>query len=597
MRSPSRTRRVGGAREGGETRIAVASAAGLYVIGGALIATSFALTDVSSPIGAAAVAGDAMLTACALLLAVAHDRSRLGLAWLAELWGILLILVLCASTGGADSPFSMLYFFAVGHAAAFQPRKRFVATSVLGLLAFLAPLAYSEVPESFASFATVGAVLAVLTTIAVHAALESMRADHRRLELLITATKKLDSSLNPQQTLHRIAATALPELAELCVIDLTDEDGTVVSSVAAGVDEEVAETVEAMRSEQRPEILAGHPVALAMRERRTFVLEDLSQTPTLRHAIQRVRGAHGDMRERSATIVPMVARGRLLGTMSFVHAGPPEPAQRSILEDLTGRAALAFDNARLYDERDRVAHTLRRSLMPAELPHVKGLQLESYFRPMGAGSEVGGDFYDVFEDGNCCWLIVGDVCGKGAQAAVLTAFLRHTTVAYAREGGGPGAVLARVNAAMLEHDFGGRFATAILARLMFVDGGVSATVAAAGHPPALLARASGLTEELGSGGTLLGIFPDAPIGESTVFLGQGDSLTLYTDGLVEAQAPARTLTPEQMLRALEQSPGESAQETIGRLLGLVDLRHGARDDIAILTVRIGATVARGIRAA
>ena len=96
-----------------------------------------------------------------------------------------------------------------------------------------------------------------------------------------------------------------------------------------------------------------------------------------------------------------------------------------------------FDNARLYAERARVAQTLRRSLMPAALPAVPGLELASFFRPMGAGSEVGGDFYDVFGDGDGCWLVVGDVCGKGAEAAALTGFLRHTTVAYAREADQP----------------------------------------------------------------------------------------------------------------------------------------------------------------
>src|SRR6185312_11341019 len=183
----------------------------------------------------------------------------------------------------------------------------------------------------------------------------------------------------------------------------------------------------------------------------------------------------GEAAARSATVVPMVARGRLLGVMSFVHAGAPQPGQLRVLEDLTGRAALAFDNAQLYAERARVAQTLRRSLMPAALPKVPGLELDCYFRPMGAGSEVGGDFYDVFADGDGCWLVVGDVCGKGAEAAVLTAFLRHTTVAYAREGEKPARVLERVNSAMIEQDFDGRFATAILARLDFVSEGVALT--------------------------------------------------------------------------------------------------------------------------
>ena len=128
---------------------------------------------------------------------------------------------------------------------------------------------------------------------------------------------------------------------------------------------------------------------------------------------------------------------------------------------------------------------------------------------------MGGDFYDVFADRDGCWLVVGDVCGKGAEAAVMTAFLRHTTVAYAREGERPANVLERVNQAMLEHDFDGRFATAILARLDFAPDGVALTVAAAGHPAALVSRRGRGTEELGTGGTLLGIFPDARIGEDS----------------------------------------------------------------------------------
>jgi serine phosphatase RsbU (regulator of sigma subunit) len=589
-----------GARPGGETRLAVASAAGLYVIGGSLIATSFLLPEVSSPAGAAAVAGDAMLTALALIWFLARGRESLELAWAADLWGIAIIVVLCASTGGAASPFAMLYFFAVGHAAAFQPRRRFAITSVIGLLAFLAPLAYEDVGSNFAAIACVGAVLALLTTTAVHLALERMRADRRRLELLIAATAKLDTSLEPQQTLRRIAAMALPELAELCVIDLVDEDGTITTTVAAGVDPEVATRVEQMRPDERPQRLAGLPVARALQERTSHVVADVDGS-TAAASGEAIRTASvlpgGDAPSRSATVVPMVARGRLLGVMSFVHEGAPQPGQLRVLEDLTGRAALAFDNARLYAERARVAQTLRRSLMPAALPAVPGLDLECFFRPMGAGSEVGGDFYDVFADRDGCWLVVGDVCGKGAEAAVMTAFLRHTTVAYAREGERPARVLERVNEAMLDADFGGRFATAILARLDFAPEGIALTVAAGGHPPALVSRRGGGTEELGTGGTLLGIFPDAQIGEDSTVLRVGDSVALYTDGLAEAHAPARFLSGEEMIAALAGSAPESAQDTITALLGLVDLTQGARDDIAILAVRVASAQARGVRAA
>lgn len=593
---PSSKQRSGGARAGRETRLAVVSAAGLYVIGGALIATSFLLPSVSSPAGAAAVAGDAQLTAAALMLAVARGRSSLPLAWVAELWGVAIIVVLCASTGGASSPFALLYFFAIGHAAAFQPRRRFEFVTLVGLIAFLAPVLYSDVSANFGAIACVGAVLAVLTSVVVHLALQRMRSDRRRLELLIAATAKLDTSLDPQQTLRRIAGMALPELAELCVVDLVDDDGTIVETAAASTDPAAARRVEAARAAQRGAQLP-EAVTHALAQRSSAALEKLAQTPPLAEALRAVAPGGGDA--GAATVVPMVARGRMLGVVTFVHARRPSPEQRSVLVDLTGRGALAFDNARLYAERARVALTLRRSLMPAALPRIPGLDLESYFRPVGAGSEVGGDFYDVFEYRDGCWLVVGDVCGKGAEAAVLTAFLRHTTVAYARDGAGPAEVLARVNHAMLEKDFEGRFATAILARLRFRADGIHVTVASAGHPPALVSRAHGGSAEIGAGGTLLGIFPDASVGESETILRAGDALALYTDGLAEAHAPRRVLSSGEMLDALA-GEQETAREAIGALLGLLDLRQGARDDIAILAARVQSlqnAQARGVRAA
>ena len=426
-----------------------------------------------------------------------------------------------------------------------------------------------------------------------HLALGRMRDERSRLELLIAATAQFDSSLDPQQTLRRIATTALPALADLCVIDLIDDDGAITTTVAASVDPAVAARVERARREQRPETMREHPVHRALNTRSPHLVEDLATLPALR-AIQDLPGGAAG---RSGTVIPMVARGRMLGVISFVHRGAAVPGRLELLEDLTGRAALAYDNARLYAERARVAHTLRRSLMPAALPVIPGLELESYFRPMGAGSEVGGDFYDVFEDGGSCWLVVGDVCGKGAEAAVLTAFLRHTTLAYAREADGPASVLRRVNQAMLDQDFNGRFATAILARLGLAGPEMELTVAAAGHPAALLTRTGGVSEEFGEKGTLLGVFPDARIGESSTVLRQGDALTLYTDGLPEAHAPGRVVSSQEMISALDRTVPGSARDTIGALLGLVDLRDALRDDIAILSARVNAVGLPSVRAA
>src|SRR5262245_29685005 len=137
-----------------EARTAVIIAAALYLCGAALTATAVMDPRVSSPAGVVAVAAVACVTAVALHLAARRRHIGLTVALIADLWGILLIALLCAATGGAYSPFVLLYFFAICHAAAFQPRNRFVLVSLVALLAFLAPLTYGAVPSGFAGFAT-----------------------------------------------------------------------------------------------------------------------------------------------------------------------------------------------------------------------------------------------------------------------------------------------------------------------------------------------------------------------------------------------------------------------------------------------------------
>ncbi|HEY4997274.1 MAG TPA: PP2C family protein-serine/threonine phosphatase [Solirubrobacteraceae bacterium] len=534
-----------------EAAAAVAIAGGLYLVGAILCATALLLPHVGSAAGVVGVALDALLTAALLFYAAERAWGGLRLAFLADLWGVAIIAVLCASGGGAESPFALIYFFAIGHAAAFQPRGRFVAVTLAGLIAFLLPLLYEDyLSTTFAAVACVGVVLALLTSVVVHAALNRMREQRRRLEILIAASSELDKSLDPAETLETIAKMAVPELAEMCVVDLLEARGLVGETVTACAD------------------------------------------PAQAGALARVR---------PALALPMLARGRSLGVISFWHrAGEAhyDAGLLAVLEDLTGRAAMALANARLSTERAQVAQTLRRSLMPAVLPAVGGLELASYFRPMGAGEEVGGDFYDVLAYPDSCWLVVGDVCGKGAEAAALTGFLRHTIAAYAREGRYPAEVLAQVNRAMLEQDFDGRFATAILAQLRFADDCVELRLAVAGHPAALITRADGQAGELGAGGTLLGIFPEPAIEELATTLLPGDTLTLYTDGLTEAHAPRQIVTVAELIERLHRAAPADAQSAIDALLGLIDLERRIVDDIAILSVRVaGAPTPAALRGA
>jgi serine phosphatase RsbU (regulator of sigma subunit) len=576
-----------------ETRVAVASAGGLYLVGGVLCASAVLLPHVDSAAGVIAVALDALLGAGLLLFAAERGWGGLRVAFLAELWGVVMIAVLCASSGGSDSPFALIYFFAVGHAAAFQPRRRFAAISAAALIGFLAPLLYEPVSSMFGAVACVGIVLALLAAAVVHAALNRLRLQRRRLEILIAASARLDRSLDPAETLRTIANTAVPDLAELCVIDLLAQDGSLASTVAAAVDPAIAAGVERMREEFPLDMRSAHPVATVLAGAAPLLISDLTATGALAQAAQSSEHERfmRDAGYSLAAVFPMIARGRTLGAISFLQLrgyARHDLNLLSVLEDLSGRAALAFDNARLYAERAQVASTLRRSLIPALLPEIPGLELASYFRPSDASSEVGGDFYDVFGDRDDCWLVVGDVCGKGAEAAALTGFLRHTTAAYARESHSPGNVLSQVNQAMLDHDaFNGRFATAVLARIRSVRSQVEVTVALAGHPAALVVRANAQrAHELGERGALLGVFADASIAESTTALEPGDGLALYTDGLPEAHAPARLVTVQEMIEQLQSTPPSSAKSTIDSLLALIGPDDSVRDDIAILCAQV-----------
>ncbi len=573
-----------------EARVAVTIAAALYVAGAALTATSLLLPHVEAPLGVFAVAGTAVLTAGLLAIAVLRRRADLELAFFADLWGVVLIAVLCASTGGTSSPFGLIYFFALGHAAAFQPRRRVLVVSVAVLVAFLAPLVYKGAPETFGAIACVGIVLGLLAATVIHVGFERMRVQRRSLQFLIEASAKLDTSLDPQETLRKIAATAVPELAELCVIDLIDARGSIGESVAAAIDPAVAQGVERIRSERPLDLGGSHPVAQVLRSGEPCLFPDLTDPVALSQLAQSDEHREFVRRAgyRSAAVFPMVARGRTHGVLSFLHLGSSaryRSQDLAVLADLAGRAAMALDNARLYAERAQVARTLQRSLLPPALPTIDGLELASCFRPAGPGNEVGGDFYDAFGDSETCWLVVGDVCGKGAEAAALTGFLRHTTIAYARERSSPANVLLQVNRAMLEQDFEGRFATAILVRLRFAGPDIEATIANAGHPAALLARADGAVDEHSARGTLLGVFPDPVVEDVIVTLRPHDTLALYTDGLLEARAPQQIVTAQRLIDQLAKAPPKSAHAAVDALLDLAGPADGARDDIAILAAR------------
>lgn len=409
-------------------------------------------------------------------------------------------------------------------------------------------------------------------------------------ELLAAAGGVFDRSLDPRETMRAIAEVAVPRLAQMCSIDLLAEDGTMADTVAVAERPEVVERLDRLRALHSLDLDGEHPVARAIRSRE-LVVSDLTDARTLERIAPEYRDFVVWSGYRSVVAIPLITRGRLLGALSFFYAddGRPHDSEHlTLMRDLADRAATALDNANMYVARTHLARTLQRSLLPERLPALERLALSSAYHPVGEGNEVGGDFYDVFTTPLGCWLVVGDVCGKGPEAAAVTALVRHSIRAFAFVRPSPAQVLGAVNEVMLGHALSHRFATVVLARLDLTCEPVRAVVAGAGHPPPVLLGADGSTCCPDVRGTMLGVRPGSNVRDLRVELERGSTLVLYTDGLLDAGAPRRGLTPRELCHMLAQHAGAAPQLIVQQLERLA-LSSGAgrlRDDVAIVAARV-----------
>jgi serine phosphatase RsbU (regulator of sigma subunit) len=253
-----------------------------------------------------------------------------------------------------------------------------------------------------------------------------------------------------------------------------------------------------------------------------------------------------------------------------------------VLQDVTQRVAAERE---LRD----TARTLQESLLPPHLPAMPRVELAAEFRPAGGGLEVGGDFYDMFEIAEDQWaIVIGDVCGKGAQAAALTALTRYTVRAAAMYEETAGGVLRVLNQALLRQQEDFTFTTLAYCQLDLRSEPSRLRVAVGGHPLPLLLRADGLAETVGRGGPLLGVLPGAEYADVEIAMQVGDMLVLYTDGLADARAPARLTTERDLLAELQRSRGLSAAQTVAQLekFALAGSRETPRDDIAVIVAKV-----------
>ena len=410
-------------------------------------------------------------------------------------------------------------------------------------------------------------------------------------ELLAAAGGIFDRSLDPHQTMRAIAEMAVPRLAQMCVIDLLREDGTIAETVAVSEHERELGKLEALRAEHPLDLDGEHPSARAIRSRAPAAAEDLTDALTLDRIAPEPEVREFLSRYRSAVAMPLISRGRLLGALSFfyIYDGPRHDAEHmALMSDLVDRAATALDNASMYAARTQMARTLQRSLLPESLPVLERVSLSSAYHPVGEGNDVGGDFYDVFTTPLGCWLVVGDVCGKGPEAAAVTALVRHSIRAFAFVRASPAQVLGAVNEVMLGHALAQRFATVVVVRLDLAGQRARAVAASAGHPPPVVLAPDGSSHCPNMKGMMLGVRSGSNVLDFELELEQGSTLVLYTDGLLDAGAPVRGLTSRQLCNLLADQVGAGPTAIVQRLERLA-LASGAgrlRDDVAIVAARV-----------
>ncbi|WP_329106364.1 SpoIIE family protein phosphatase [Micromonospora sp. NBC_01699] len=396
------------------------------------------------------------------------------------------------------------------------------------------------------------------------------RADVRRqtwLTFLAEASELLAQSLDVDLTMALIPQLVVPRLGQWCAVHTADEWGRLKLAAASHADEAILPELHKVLGEDGPD-----SVQARLRE----ASRSGSQVPI-----------GGPM---DGFAVPLVARGQRLGTLAVGRhlRHRHDPDEVAVLEDVARRAALAIENARIHAERRRIAHTLQQSLLPPVLPVVDGIGFAAEYVPTGDDADVGGDFYDVVPLPDGRWLVVvGDVSGKGVQAAAVTGLVRDVIRVLVGDGKPLPEALDRLNETLVERG-GGRYCTLALAAVgQRPDGQLSVELHLAGHDRPVLVRGNGRASFVGTGGTALGLLDSIATPSASVPMGPGDSLIFYTDGVTERRRGRELFGLDRLRDAAGPLAGYSADVVAARLrsTAIGFSAETPRDDIAILVLR------------
>jgi sigma-B regulation protein RsbU (phosphoserine phosphatase) len=382
------------------------------------------------------------------------------------------------------------------------------------------------------------------------------------LTYLAEVSELLAQSLDAELTLALIPRLVVPRLGQWCAVHVADELGQLRLATVTHADEGATPDLQALLADALPQLDEAREIDAVVP----------LPAPIDGYAVS------------------MSARGQHLGILSVGRntdhrMGSEELA---VVEDVARRAALAIDNARIHADRRAIAETLQRSLLPPALPDVDGIDFGAEYVPTGEGVDVGGDFYDVMALDDGGWLVVvGDVSGKGVQAATVTGLVRDVTRVLVRDGKPLPEALGRLNETLVERG-GGRFCTLALAAVTPRSSGhLDVSLYLAGHDCPVLLHADGRTSLVGDCGTALGLLNEISSPASKVSLAPGDTLVFYTDGVTERRRGPELYGVERLRQEASTLAGFPADVVAARLRAatLSFSAETPRDDIAIFALR------------
>jgi serine phosphatase RsbU (regulator of sigma subunit) len=416
------------------------------------------------------------------------------------------------------------------------------------------------------------------------------RTARERSEYLDRIAETLTKASGIDELLNAITNAAVPRLADWCAVVIVDGDPMVAPRrVLAHADPTKRELVRALSEDFEFDPDAPFGAASVIRTGQPAFYPAITVEMAAESGNPELETIVRELSIESAIIVPLRGRERTIGALQLVQAESGRRfghADVALAFDVAGRIGAALDNVMLYERQRKVAETLQRSLLPTQVPAVAGLDIATRYLPATAGIDVGGDFYDIVPAAADRWsLVIGDVSGKGVDAAAFTAVARHTARAAARHGGSPSDVLRWVHDAfMVSPNPSGDFCTMVAVSVSRDGDRYPLTVATGGHPlPVLLSN--GRARYVGIYGSLLGVVERPRFDEAEIDLGPGDWLVLYTDGVTD-EPGAAAMDNDELLALLEQTVHGTAEAAARRLERALLQRcaNVRRDDIALILV-------------